>query len=66
MSMEGVSAFVERALNDERFQAELKTDPNKALGQFDLSPDEIAAIKSGSEEELQALGLDARLTKMGW
>ena len=52
MSMEGVSAFVEKALNDEKFQAELKADPNTALTQFDLTPDEIAAIKSGSEERV--------------
>ena len=65
MSTEGVVAFIEKALGDETFQAQLKADPDKVLGQFDLSEAEIAAIKSGGEEELKNLGLDERLSKWG-
>lgn len=63
MSKEGVLAFIERALNDVNFQVVLKKDPSVALSQFDLSEEEIAAITTGSSEELQAMGLDPRLTK---
>ena len=66
MSKEGVVAFIERAISDEAFQAQLKSEPDKILGQFDLTQEEISAIKSGSEEELKALGLDARLSKMSF
>ena len=65
MSKEAVVDFIEKVLNDEGFQAQLKSDPDKVLGQFDLTTEEVAAIRSGSEEELKALGLDARLTKFG-
>ncbi len=65
MSKEGVVDFIEKALNDKAFQAQLKANADKALRQFDLSESEIAAIKSGSDEELKALGLDERLTKIG-
>ena len=64
MSKEGVVSFVEKAINDEAFQAELKENPEAALSQFDLTEEEKSAIKSGSEEELKALGLDERLSKM--
>ena len=66
MSKEGVVAFIERAISDEAFQAQLKSEPDKTLGRFDLTQDEINAIKSGSEEELKALRLDARLSKMSF
>jgi hypothetical protein len=63
MSKEGVASLIEKALSDEGFQAELKADPQKALGQFELTEDEIKAITSGSEDQLKALGLDERLSK---
>ena len=63
MSKEAVVAFVEKALNDESFQAQLKSDLPKALGQFDLTEEEQQAIKSGGEDNLKALGLDERLSK---
>lgn len=66
MSVEGVAAFLEKALNDEAFQAQLKEDPDRALGEFDLTDSEIDAIKSGGEEELQALGVDERLSKLAF
>ena len=56
-------SFIEKALNDEAFKSELKSDPGKAMNQFDLTEDERTAIQSGSEDELKALGLDERLSK---
>ena len=66
MSTEGVVEFIDRVLNDESFQAQLKAEPEKALSQFDLTNEEIAAIKSGGDERLKSLGLDARLSKMSF
>ena len=66
MSTEGVAAFLEKALNDESFQAQLRKDPDNALGEFDLTDNEIEAIKSGGEEELQSLGVDERLSKLSF
>ena len=66
MSKEGVVAFLDKILNDESFQAKLKADPGTALSDFDLTAEEIEAIRSGSQEQLEALGLDARLSKYGW
>ena len=65
MSKEGVVAFIEKAIGDESFQAELKAGPGKAMAQFDLTEEEQQAIKDGGEDELKALGLDERLTKFG-
>ena len=63
MSSEGIAAFLERALNDEGFQLSFKADPDEALSQFDLTDEEISAIKNGGREHLRALGLDERLSK---
>ena len=59
-------AFLDKILNDESFQAKLKAEPETALSEFDLTEDEITAIRSGSEDQLEALGLDARLSKYGF
>ena len=54
MSEEGVVNFLEKALNDEAFKAQVKSDPDKALSQFDLTEEEKSAIKNGSEDQLKA------------
>ena len=63
MSKAGVLAFIERAIDDESFRAQLKADPDMVLAKFDLNEDEISAIMNGGQEELKALGLDVRLSK---
>ena len=63
MTTSAVVELIERALNDEAFQDELRKDPDAAISQYDLTDAEIAAIKSGNSEELSYLGLDNRLTK---
>ena len=63
MSQEGVSAFLERVLNDEGFRTRLMADADEALSQFDLTDEEVLAIKTGGEERLKNLALDARLSK---
>ena len=63
MSSEGIAAFLEKALNDEGFQLRFKADPDEVLSQFELTEEEISAIKNGGQEKLGALGLDERLSK---
>ena len=63
MSSTAVAAFLERALTDEAFRAELRVDPHEVMTQFDLTYEERAAILSGSAEDVRDLGLDERLSK---
>ena len=62
MSLKGVADFIEKALTDSAFQAELRADPDKALSRFDLSKEEKAAIKICGGGRLM-LQLDDRLSK---
>ncbi|MGH2452361.1 MAG: Os1348 family NHLP clan protein [bacterium] len=63
MSREGVVSFVTRAMEDEAFRAQLKANPDATLAQFDLTAEEIAAIKSADPTKLEHLGVDERVTK---
>jgi len=53
MSREGVSAFLTRVMTDEAFQNQLQASPEATLAQFDLTPDEVAAIKSADPSMIQ-------------
>lgn len=64
MSREGLVHFITRAMEDEGFRAEVKANPDAALAQFDLTVEEIAAIKSGDRSRLQDLGIDERVSKL--
>lgn len=64
MSREGLVHFITRAMEDESFRAEVKANPDAALAQFDLTVEEIAAIKSGDRSKLQDLGIDERVSKI--
>ena len=64
MSHEGVVKLVTRALEDEGFRAQIKANPDAALAQFDLTPDEIAAIKSGDRTWLGDVAMDERVSKL--
>jgi len=63
MSREGVSAFLTRVMTDEAFQNQLQASPEATLAQFDLTPDEVAAIKSADPSMIQELGVDERVSK---
>ncbi len=66
MSMQAVTQLFERALNDKTFAAQLKTDLDAAIKGYDLTADEIAALKKGDESTLRAMGVDERLSKWFW
>lgn len=63
MSREGVASFLMRVMEDEGFRNQLKASPESTLAQFDLTPDEVAAIKSADPSKIQELGVDERVSK---
>lgn len=63
MSKAGVEALVNKAMADETFRRQLKENPDAALRGFDLTPEEIAAIKSRDATRLAQLGVDERISK---
>ncbi len=63
MSREGVAAFLTQVMEDEAFRNQLKASPDATLTKFDLTPDEVAAIKSADPSKIQELGVDERVSK---
>ncbi len=66
MSNRGVAEFIDRALDDENFQAVLMADPEAAICEYDLSPEERTAVTEGCKDAFKFLGLDKRLSKYGF
>ena len=60
---EALNQVIERASTDEAFRARLQSEPTGALAGYELTPEERAALSSGEHEALQALGVDARVSK---
>ena len=65
MAHEILIRVVERASTDAAFRTQLASDPARALAGYDLTAEERAAVLSADPSKLQALGVDARLTKQG-
>ena len=63
MSKAGVEALAQRAMAEEPFRQQLKSNPDTAMAGYDLTADEKAAIKSGNTAKLRELGVDERITK---
>jgi hypothetical protein len=65
MSIEAVQAVLERTVTDPSFRTQLFSQPDAALAEYELSPDESAALRdlcvdaSGTE----STALDRRETK---
>ena len=65
MSLESLGTIVERAVSNPAFRAQLTSNPNSALAGYDLTAEERAALLSGDAGQLRALGVDARVSKLG-
>jgi len=63
MSKEALAKVVQRAISDAAFRRQLNTDPTGALRGFDLSNDELSAVRTGDAGRLSALGIDQRMSK---
>ncbi|MDP9251647.1 MAG: Os1348 family NHLP clan protein [Chloroflexota bacterium] len=63
MSKEALAKVVQRAISDAAFRRQLNSDPAGALRGFDLSADEMSAIRTGDAGRLTTLGVDQRMSK---
>jgi hypothetical protein len=63
MSKAAVEQVIQKAMSDEQFRASLKKDPQAALAGYDLTSAERAHFSSGNPSQLQAIGVDERITK---
>ena len=63
MASKNLGAVIQRAISDGAFRRQLQSDPAAALRGFNLTSDEIAAIRSGDSSKLMSLGVDQRMSK---
>jgi len=63
MSKASVVAVITKASQDAGFRKQLKENPDVALRGYDLTPEEITAIKQHDAKKLAAMGVDERLSK---
>ena len=54
-------AVLDRAGKDQRFNWRMMREPDAAMAEYDLTPDERQALKSGDRSSLGACGLDERV-----
>ncbi len=54
-------AVLDRAGKDQRFNWRMMSQPDGALAQFDLTPQETEALRTGDRARLVQCGLDERL-----
>jgi hypothetical protein len=63
MASRNLALVIRQAVSDGAFRRKLQSDPAAALRGFNLTPDEIAAIRSGDSGKLMSLGIDQRMSK---
>jgi hypothetical protein len=63
MSKEALAKVVQRAISDASFRRQLNSDTTGALRGFDLTPDEVSALRGGDAGRLSTLGVDQRMSK---
>ena len=63
MSKEALAKVVQRAISDASFRRQLSSDSAGALRGFDLTPDEVSALRAGDAGRLSTLGVDQRMSK---
>ena len=68
MAHDAVSQVIGRAVIDAEFRTLLFSNPTQALQGYDLSSDEVEALKNLKLEDLEDFStkLDARITKRAW
>jgi hypothetical protein len=65
MSKEAVEAIIGKAVTDSEFREALFADPDKALEGFELTEQEVAALKAIDAETMESFAgaLDERISK---
>lgn len=63
MPSKAFDELFERAFTDEAFVQRLQTEHEKALEEFDLTPEEREALLSLDLARVEALGVDERVSK---
>lgn len=61
MSKEAMMFVLDRAAKEPGFNAQMVADPDGTLSAYDLTPEEIEALKDGRPHKLRAVGLDPRI-----
>jgi hypothetical protein len=62
MSKSAMHAILDRACKDMRFNMRMVEEPDRAMDEFDVTPEEREALKSCRREKLVEVGLDERMT----
>lgn len=65
MSLQIMKEIVFVAMGDENFRQQLVFQPDETLSKYDLTQEELMALRLGSRERLMALGLDKGLAEYG-
>jgi len=65
MSVQVLKEIVFVAMGDESFRQKMVFNPDEMLSRYDLTQEELMALRLGSKERLEALGLDAGLATYG-
>jgi len=62
MSLQGIEQVLERGAREPDFSSKIKADP-RLLDAYDLTELERGALLSGDQDQLEALGMEDRVTK---
>ena len=62
MSKQAMHAILDRACKDMRFCMRMVNEPDRAMDDYDVTPEERLALKSCKREALVSVGLDERMT----
>jgi hypothetical protein len=67
VSLQAVQRIIGRAVTDQAFRDQIKTNPDDVLSDRDITPEEAQALKNMDWNAVGsvALDLDARVSRMG-
>jgi hypothetical protein len=63
MSTAVLEQVIQRAMDDQSFKEQIKSDPETALRSYDLTAEEQAALTAGDDTKLMELGVQEKLSK---
>ena len=68
MARDDLMKVLERATIDPAFRMHLQQQPDAALAEYSLTPEERGALMSADPNQLSAIGVDSRISKtfMKW